>query len=1043
MDFSVVDSLQDGFLLTKLITKYCPVDGINISDSQVINKGSFVNILKTAEDRLGIPCKILSSSGILDGNTFDEYAVIIYMAVLRRKICTLKGEEPIKGGVKTEPSPSKQRNQLNGDSSFSYSPSKFPHNKTSLVDSSLSPTSLRTLVDHHTKSHAAIQALQERIQSVTHLASTPKLQKKLPESLFIKSMSPTPIEGISLTSSSEDVTTKEKDNFPVQVIPADQNDNVLEVNGEELFGSPLPESDRSTSDPLYTSVDKQFLELMLDAVQKGFMPPELATAKTWLNNDGVDVDSRATNGVNEEEHPLIDEKNSVKEMEMNGMDNEASPTATSVAPSLLSNGTASEIVGPTLANVEPMQVVDGPSLASEELTMTSDEVMHFEDNHSVPDTEESEVSTPNKKVQFLGLDTIFGQNSNSADESPNNSISPAHVQVKQPDTQMNDSDHSFDSSLKTTVTWATLDSPAKGTGNEKSQVYAISSPWDDLHRYERALFGKDSDNTAEGDCDDPFMMYLNSIEQTALKFKLQVEQAKVDTLEALKVKLEKAYEGTPLEDIPLKFREKLQETVAQIASDEVSKKYEALVTQDEEMSEEENQILECMRNELDSVACENFELHQQLALLKDYERKYFDLKEKFDSLDDGMSSIRNEYERKNGESVFLAERVESLEKNIVNLRVEYNNEITDLQNENLQLRKTCLELENRNKILEEEITAGDETSVVSRMEDNDRGNKRESFVADREYEMLQLRLEESERQNKALRAAAQADQAMIRCMEDKKNDFEKALIKAQDDHSNILLELHEAQRQISSDKVKLSSYQEETDALNRENKLLKSRLEIAQKELEYNREKQGEKSEPWKSNKRMIWREIRELEKILKDVHREKRTLEKKYVSFKHESDQLTSSMSLHSYSSTENTPDKDQVKETAGKLRSKSWHSRTEMEIERAAATDFSGDDDSFSSPPRKVKSWLEGLDSSKTGSKDDGQLILNSKEGTPLLTDRSQTNGTTSRSAADIGSPKKDENGLGNELEELRHHVGSLEAEKAAIVKELSSLRFSRITR
>lgn len=27
-----------------------------------------------------------SSSGILDGNTFDEYAVIIYMAVLRRMV---------------------------------------------------------------------------------------------------------------------------------------------------------------------------------------------------------------------------------------------------------------------------------------------------------------------------------------------------------------------------------------------------------------------------------------------------------------------------------------------------------------------------------------------------------------------------------------------------------------------------------------------------------------------------------------------------------------------------------------------------------------------------------------------------------------------------------------------------------------------------------------------------------------------------------------------------------------------------------------------
>ena len=36
-----------------------------------------------------------------------------------------------------------------------------------------------------------------------------------------------------------------------------------------------------------------------------------------------------------------------------------------------------------------------------------------------------------------------------------------------------------------------------------------------------------------------------------------------------------------------------------------------------------------------------------------------------------------------------------------------------------------------------------------------------------------------------------------------------------------------------------------------------------------------------------------------------------------------------------------------------------------------------------------------------------------------------------------------LSPQLEELRHHVGSLEAEKAAIVKELSSLRFSRMTR
>ncbi|KAJ7325610.1 hypothetical protein OS493_029473 [Desmophyllum pertusum] len=79
-----LDFLQDGVLLTKLITKYCPVDGI--SPSKFTDKDSFLKVLKAAEDRLGIPRKILSSSGILDDNTFDEYAVIIYMAVLRRMV---------------------------------------------------------------------------------------------------------------------------------------------------------------------------------------------------------------------------------------------------------------------------------------------------------------------------------------------------------------------------------------------------------------------------------------------------------------------------------------------------------------------------------------------------------------------------------------------------------------------------------------------------------------------------------------------------------------------------------------------------------------------------------------------------------------------------------------------------------------------------------------------------------------------------------------------------------------------------------------------
>lgn len=855
-------------------------------------------------------------------------------------------------------------------------------------------------------------------------------------------MAPTLAEGISSPTTPVAVSSKTKESFPIEVIPTDHNDNFLAVNGDELFIQPR-ESGSSASEELYTSVDKQFLELMLDAVQKGFMPPELVTAKTWLNTGGAEVDLNdsvrvvdvgepssvaVTDEANDADESLKNEDSTkLRKMEEDAdmEDQEITSLATiaepmhvteeltlangppshvpeenlkkSAKPTLASNGTLHIAEKEAVRDGETMQVAaesfskralmdaaNSPTSENVGPTLSSDEPVLVKDsNEHASDATESGASTPSKKVQFLGLDTVFADKSSAPDHHFDISISPDHVSHKEPGTVLTETgQQSIESSPKATVTWATLDSPSKPvrvSGNENSFAKGLSSSADGLYRFETALYGKEGDEKSDGELDDPFMTYLNSIEQTALKFKLQVEQAKVDTLETLKVKLERAYEGTPLEEIPLKFQEKLQETISQIASDEVLKKYEALVSQDEAMTEEENEILECMRNELDSVACENFELHQQLELLKDYEKRYYDLKEKFDNLDDGMSTIRNEYERKNGESEFLSERVESLEKSIVNLRVEYNNEIKDLQDENLQLQRACLELENRNKILEDHLAAGDGESCESRAEE--REEERNRFVANQEFEMLQLRLEESERQNKALKAASQADQAMIQCIEDKKEELEKVIAKTQDEHSNVLLELHEAQRQISSDRVKLSSYQEETDALRRENKLLKSSLEIAQNELEYHIEKRGEKNEPWKSNKRMIWREIRELEKILKDVHREKRNLEKKYVNFKQENDQLTGSLSLHSYSSAENSPEKEQVTDPGERgLKSKSWHSSTELEKSKATV----GDDESFSSPPRKVKSWLEGLDPTNGVVKNEGQIDMNSKERTPVLPER-----------------------------------------------------------
>ena len=53
--FFFILSLQDGVLLTKLITKYCPVDGINPTDLQVKSKEIFVlHIWSDREALLGV-----------------------------------------------------------------------------------------------------------------------------------------------------------------------------------------------------------------------------------------------------------------------------------------------------------------------------------------------------------------------------------------------------------------------------------------------------------------------------------------------------------------------------------------------------------------------------------------------------------------------------------------------------------------------------------------------------------------------------------------------------------------------------------------------------------------------------------------------------------------------------------------------------------------------------------------------------------------------------------------------------------------------------
>ena len=308
-------------------------------------------------------------------------------------------------------------------------------------------------------------------------------------------MAPTLAEGISSPTTPDAVSSKTKESFPIEVIPADHNDNYLAVNGDELFLQP---TESGGSEELYTSVDKQFLELMLDAVQKGFMPPELATAKTWLNTDGSDVDLNdsvqvvnvgvppsvvVTDETNDTEESLKND-DSMKERKMGDdadiEDPELASLATIAEPMLVTeeltlengppnhvpektsveivkptlpcdgtihiaeetamrNGEAMQVVEESLEKVTPMHVSNGPLLPNVGPTLPSDEPMLIKDSDEpAPDAMESAASTPNKKVQFLGLDTVFGVKSSDSDHPLDISISPVHVSLKDTRTALNE-----------------------------------------------------------------------------------------------------------------------------------------------------------------------------------------------------------------------------------------------------------------------------------------------------------------------------------------------------------------------------------------------------------------------------------------------------------------------------------------------------------------------------------------------------------------------------------------------------------------------------
>lgn len=676
----------------------------------------------------------------------------------------------------------------------------------------------------------------------------------------------------------------------------------------EIIDYNMKGEDADKSPEIEAIYSNNFFETMIDAVKDYNMIPNLPTEDqriSFENNKNI----RTNQPLNTEDTGK-EVNDSLDKLEVNTKTDEESTIDTS--EQLNGDGPHGEHLltnqGMTNGDLE-LEVIN--SEANEPKTVVSDNSIDItsrdqtnegRDSTATTETQESPQKLT-KRVQFSGLDTIFADSKDS--ESPNTTISEAispNTSSSTKELSFSDNDEQKPSmeDSKTvkepcpeTVTWASLGSLSEVNGNDYEP--ANSS----------VIFDEENDQ---------FMMYLNSIEQTALKFKLQVEQAKIDTLQILKKRLEQAYEGTPLEEIPAKVHDKLQETIAQIATEEV-KKYESVLSSDmeEEFDDEECGILKQMRVELDSLAAENYRLTQELEDTKKYETEYHELQKKIEGMEDGLTSMKHDYATKNGESEFLGKRIEALEQEMISMRVEYEEQIRELQNQNIDLQKECLELDNENRALEDEIhriqiglSDHSNDEEITRVQHDD-------YLAERitaaELEAVEHRVNELERHNKALKAAGEADHAVVVCLEKKVEELEGSLNEAKSANSDLLTELHDSQRQQASDRAKLTSYREELEALKRENRVLKCSLETAENEVQYQKRRNERKktdsltrSPGSLGNKREIWNEIRELETILKDVQKEKVTIERKYKAFRQDSNEMkTSSLNNTPRSSTLN----------------------------------------------------------------------------------------------------------------------------------------------
>ena len=356
---------------------------------------------------------------------------------------------------------------------------------------------------------------------------------------------------------------------------------------------------------------------------------------------------------------------------------------------------------------------------------------------------------------------------------------------------------------------------------------------------------------------DELLMYLEIIEQRALEVESLIEQAKLETVLNIRNQIEAEFNGVPLQEIPGKFHQKIDRAIQRYLEKELEKiraEYEHKETGRESIGRPEGK-----------------ERRRPSEEIGELERENTDLREKVGSLEMSVNRVDMLYLMQKKENEYLTEKVTKLERQMSNEKLKYENELHDVKSEfeeiNFSREK---QTENKNELKENSETMA----------------------------TLYRKLEQEEKQSKALRVAGEADQTTIRCLEGKVSELEREMQSSRQEISELLQEIRELQGQAERRERKLRERETQLKDGNDERRVLRETLIMSEHEISLLENKLGnENSDVWKDSKKEVLEELRKLEKHIKVIHKEKRKLENKYLAFKIENEHLSDS--LNSFSKT------------------------------------------------------------------------------------------------------------------------------------------------